>query len=204
MSRKTSQRRVDSLGTELRFVREDGRGRCEVGVKYRAVRSREQITSRSCHQKQRLQRPQPRRTKGKKKKGSGHLRCGPTSTATWAFGPLGQDHPQPLVVGIFLVVVSADMSLEIVRSRVAVFAIGAERADVSRRVVDEPMSVHLILPLEAAAALSSRTALHRAEVGSCFRVNVLVRGKEVLGVERRRVAAFVVATKHASRGLTVW
>lgn len=69
MSRKTSQRRVDSLGTELRFVREDGRGRCEVGVKYRAVRSREQITSRSCHQKQRLQRPQPRRTKGKKKKG---------------------------------------------------------------------------------------------------------------------------------------
>lgn len=45
------------------------------------------------------------------------------------------------------------MTLEVVGSRVFVFAVGAERTHVAGRVVDETMPYHFVLPLEAFATL---------------------------------------------------
>ena len=61
-------------------------------------------------EKQRLQRPQPTKTEGRKRGGRDLLTGDPASTATWAFGSLGQNLPQSIVVDIFLAVVTADVS----------------------------------------------------------------------------------------------
>lgn len=57
----------------------------------------------------------------------------------------------------------------------------AERADVARAVVHEPVADHLVLALEAFAAFGAGTACYGAVVWTVLAVDVLVRaGKAVV------------------------
>lgn len=53
--------------------------------------------------------------------------CPAPSASVAAFWPLGQDHTQLRVVSVLVDVVNTDMSLQIVRSRVAMLLVRAER-----------------------------------------------------------------------------
>jgi len=72
---------------------------------------------------------------------------------------LGEHFAELGVVFVFIDMVYADMPLKIVWPRVFMFPVRTKWAYIARRLVDEPMSNHLILAFEAFTSLSSRTAL---------------------------------------------
>lgn len=78
--------------------------------------------------------------------------------------------------------------------------IRAERANVSRRLMDQTMPNHLVLPLEALSPFASRAALYGTVMWSCRRVDVCVRIEEILRLEWRRIAA-LKRTKEAAERL---
>lgn len=117
-------------------------------------------------------------------------RCAaPSPPAIRSVWPLRQDVAEEGVVFVFIDVVYPHMPLQIVRPGILVFAIRAERAHIPRRLVDQAVPDHLILALEALAALASRASLDGAVVGPGRRVYVGMRVEQVLGLERGSVAA---------------
>lgn len=82
---------------------------------------------------------------------------------------------QDIVIAIFVHVVNADMSLQVIRSRVSVLTFWAERADIAWTVVHQAMANHLVLAFESLAAFGARTACDRAVVWSTLTVHILVR-----------------------------
>ena len=54
--------------------------------------------------------------------------CSPPSASVTALWPLRQDHTKLRVVSVLVDVVNADVSLQVVRSRVAMLLVRAERA----------------------------------------------------------------------------
>ena len=68
--------------------------------------------------------------------------------------------------------------LQIIRSRILVFAIRAERTHIARRLMHEAMADHFVFALEALAALGARAALHGAVVRSVLRVHIRMRARE--------------------------
>jgi len=65
-----------------------------------------------------------------------------------------------------------NVPLQIIGSWILMFSIRAEWTHIARRLMYEPVPNHLILSLEALAALRSRTACNRAVVWAIRRVNV--------------------------------
>ena len=131
------------------------------------------------------------------------------ATATGAIGSLCKDIAEFRVVLVFVYMVDSDMPcarlarrlwwkgvdmcvdlpLEVVWSRVAVVSVGAERADVARRFVDQTVPDHLVFALEPLAAFAARATRDRAVVGPCRGVHVGVRVEQVLCLEWLRGAA---------------
>ena len=62
--------------------------------------------------------------------------------------------------------------LQVVRPRVFVLAVRAERTDIAGAVMYKPVPDHLVLPLETLPSLSACTAWNRAIVRSCGRMDV--------------------------------
>ena len=73
--------------------------------------------------------------------------------------------------------VIGNIPLKIIRPRVFVLAIRAERTNVAWRIMHEPVSDHLIFSLESLTFLSSRTAHYGAEMWPVFRMYVCMRTK---------------------------
>ena len=94
-----------------------------------------------------------------------------------------------------------DLPLEVVWSRVAVVSVGAERADVARRLVDQTVPDHLVFALEPLAAFAARATRDRAVVGPCRGVHVGVRVEQVLRLEWLRGAAGDFADVKVPTGL---
>jgi hypothetical protein len=111
--------------------------------------------------------------------------CSPPSASVTALWPLRQDHTKLGVVSVLVDVVNADVSLQIVRSRVAMLLVRAERAeqyrlgrgglrrdersnlpDVSWTLVNEAVPDHLVLSLKPLSCLASGTVGHGTIVGS--------------------------------------
>ena len=68
-----------------------------------------------------------------------------------------------------------DVPLQIIRSRILVLPIRAERTHVPRRLVHEAVSDHLVLPLEAFAAFRAGAVANGTVVRAVRRMNVCVR-----------------------------
>lgn len=64
------------------------------------------------------------------------------------------------------------LPLQIVRSRVFVLLVWTEWAYISRRIMDEAVSDHLILPFESFPAGSTRTASYGTEMRTILRMNI--------------------------------
>lgn len=79
--------------------------------------------------------------------------------------------------------------------------IGTERADISRRLVDETVSDHLVLPFETLPTLATGTSLDRTVMGPYRRMHVRVRVQKVLGLEWCRVTAGVVTYESTVGGV---
>lgn len=107
----------------------------------------------------------------------------PSSTPIWPVWPLSKDFAQHWVVFVFVNVVNSNMSLQVIGSRVFVFPIWTKRADVARRIMDQSVPNHLVLPLESLASLTARTSLDRAVVWTGRRMHIGVRVKKILGLE---------------------
>jgi hypothetical protein len=77
--------------------------------------------------------------------------------------------------------------LQVVRPWVFMFSIRTKGTNVTRRLVDEAMTYHLVLPFEPLSALSPRAAVDRAVVRSALRVNVCVRAIDEISTEAARL-----------------
>lgn len=137
--------------------------------------------------------------------------CSASSASIAALRPLCEDHAQLSVVSVFVDVVNTDMSLQIVRSGVAMLLIGTKWTfefqsvqvlpdrrkslpNVSWALVDQAMPDHFILSLEPLSSRPSRAFGHWTEMWSIGRVYVSVTVEQVLGLERccgaARIGAF--------------
>lgn len=106
------------------------------------------------------------------------LGCASPATTVATFGALAKHIPKDWIVLIFLGVVDAYMTLEVVRAGVFMFAgRTAERADVTGRFVDEAVSNHLVLALEPMRRFRTRTILNGAKVRTVRRMHVRMRAK---------------------------
>lgn len=100
--------------------------------------------------------------------------------------------------------------LQIVRTWVSVLFVRTERTDIARAVMNQSMSDHLVLPLEALASFTPRTIFNRTVVVSHLAMNILMRAKtvstsrsgcmidspqQVLRLERGGVTVRIVAHK---------
>jgi hypothetical protein len=75
--------------------------------------------------------------------------------------------------------------LQIVRPRIPVLLVRTERADITRRVMDQPMPYHFILSLETLPSDSSRAVFDRAIMGPTLRMNICVRASPESQCEAR-------------------
>jgi hypothetical protein len=111
------------------------------------------------------------------------------------------------------------LPLQIIRSRILVFAIRTERTHIARRLMHEAVTYHFVFALEAFSAFGARTAGDGAVVGSILRVDVCVRAmrlvstlclvcfashlskrrinllEQILCLKRKRIAVWIVASK---------
>lgn len=100
----------------------------------------------------------------------------PAPPTTLAARPLRQNLPQSWVASINARMVYPHMALQIVGSRIPVFAVaGAERADVAGRFVHETVADHLVFALETLAADAARAIGDGTVVRSGLGVDVCVR-----------------------------
>lgn len=81
------------------------------------------------------------------------------------------------------------VALKVVWSWVLVLSVGAEWADVARRLVDETMPYHLILTLESFTTLSSWASVDWAVMGPSRRMYIAMRVQQILRLKRRSSAA---------------
>lgn len=142
-----------------------------------------------------------------------------SSASVAAFGPLRQNDAQLRVVSVLVHVVDAYMSLQVVRSGVAVLLVWAEWTaksgsarslcvcvvfggvdgeqiclpDVAGTLVNEAMPDHLILPLESFPSGTSGALSHWTEVWSIRGMHVGVAVEQVLRLKRRCSTAGVGA-----------
>jgi hypothetical protein len=71
---------------------------------------------------------------------------------------------KPISQGMHAYDPGANTPLEIVRTRISVFPEGTEGAHITRAVVDQSVSDHLVLAFEPLASFASRAAFDRAIV----------------------------------------
>ena len=91
--------------------------------------------------------------------------------------------------------------LQVIGPGILVFAIGAERTHVSRRVVDQAMSNHLVLALESFSALAPRTPLNGAVVRTGGRMDIGMRVEQILCLEWRSSTSVESAHERARLGV---
>lgn len=99
----------------------------------------------------------------------------PTTAPAASFGPLRQDVAEKRIVLVLVDVVNPHVSLQIVWPRILVISLWTEWTDVARRIVDQAMANHFILPLEAFATFATTTARDRAVVRAGLAVDIGVR-----------------------------
>ena len=75
-----------------------------------------------------------------------------------------------------------NVPLQIIRSRIFMLPIWAERTHIARRLMHKTVSDHLILTLKALSALASWAAFHWAEMRPCLRVDVGVRAGQPISI----------------------
>jgi hypothetical protein len=80
-----------------------------------------------------------------------------------------------------------NLPLQIVRSWVFVFSVGAKWTDISRGIMNESMPNHFVFPLEPLAAFAPWTASHGAIVGTLRGMDVGVGIQEILRLKRRSI-----------------
>ena len=68
-----------------------------------------------------------------------------------------------------------NLPLQVVRSRVLVFSIGAERTHIARRIMYKAMPYHLVLAFEALSAFAAWTARDGAIMWAVLRMYVRMR-----------------------------
>lgn len=147
-------------------------------------------------------------------------------------GPLGKDLPELVIILIFVNVMYSDVSiivrilvyparemylpLKCIRPGILVISFGTEWAHISRGIMHESMTDHLVFPLEPLPSLSATATWDGTVVWSCLTMHICVGtelskskrtaqptndnlSQKVLGLKRGRIATWKVALEAGAR-----